>query len=183
MYFLNAFNKLSNKIKILVRIICLSISTLVLVLFITNNFKLNCLEPSDISYNLFLWIPLFTSLYSLRINKFFDNEFFKYLANLSFSFYVLHGPLNIFYSYIATLANNTISPTTGFIIYYILLFPIAVFLNYISNLIIKKYSYLYKKNQTNNCNNISTIHIFDFKKISDYRKIKVNKKIKNHNNK
>ncbi len=89
MIFLTKFDKLSNFVKIPIRIICLAIAILFLYAFYKS--KTNSpLGNGEMIGSIFCWIPLIISLYGLKLNIIFDNVVFKTVGALSFHIFVWH---------------------------------------------------------------------------------------------
>ena len=126
MIFLQKFENFKKPTQITLRIIGALIAMSIFLLFVLQHYSCEYFGPCEIAFNLIIWIPLFTCLYGLKLNKIFNNKFFNFLGSLSFHIYVLQHPVDVFYSFIIKCFKFNLHPTLGFVVYYIALFVISI---------------------------------------------------------
>lgn len=129
---LQLFFSMKNRIlKTTIRVIALMFSLFMIYFVVKKDYDMTWFGNANIVFNLLIWMPLFLSLYGLKLNIIFDNKVFGFLSEWSFSIYLWHIPLNslftlivlknslsgdkfhIFYIYYACLAVLTILSTIG----------------------------------------------------------------------
>lgn len=123
---LKNINRLKIGFRIFLQIACFLFSVTMIYLFIKKNYSTTLFGSGDVAFNLVIWIPLFISLYGIKLNQIFDNKLFAFLGELSFHIYILHVPLNFIYTFLIDYYKISGTPVGGFIVYQICLFTISV---------------------------------------------------------